>query len=209
MKYYTSLLICIFIVLFCGCYEKPYNKLEYHNTIINNNVIHNNMFLDHDRPKSYPNMYRFPKNYYKISDEMYPDVKKRDLPTLKYILNTIKLPPYEKNYYDCSEASCQLEWILEGYGFKVYLASGTRHTWLLVQLDSGEMVAVESTLLCENNYNPDCAIRYENYYYHPEFYADTPDMFLIPHNNKRMLITQLDWWNHPKNIKIKKKIFNI
>ncbi|EHP86565.1 hypothetical protein [Methanotorris formicicus] len=210
---FVSYLMCISIVLFCGCYE------ELNNTNNNNNNAVDSIFLDHDVPKNYPNMDRFPKNYYKISDEMYPDVKKRDINTLRYILKTIKLPPYEENYYDCSEASCQLEWILEGYGFKTYIACGTvidsetkkpiGHTWLLVQLDDGKIVAVESTCLCENNYNPDCVIRYEDYYYHPEFYVDTPDMLLIPHNNKRLLITQVDWWNHPKNIKIKKEIFNI
>ena len=71
--------------------------------------------------------------------------------------------------------------------------------WIAVQLDDGKMVLVESTYPCENNYCPDYAIIYKNYNpnnivvvngnteYIPEFYADTPDMFLIPHNNRRGL----------------------
>ena len=236
MKYtnFISLLTFIFVILSCGCYEKPYiyKEPEIYSEMNDNNdsPCNNNIFLDHDKPKSYPNMHGFPKNYYKISDKIYPDVRKRDLDTLKCILRTIKLPSYKKNYYDCSEASCQLEWILEGYGFKTYLVYGilkenkekfgTPHMWVAVKLDNGKIVAIESTYLCENHYYPNSAIfcenynlnnviNYGNYYYYPEFYADTPDMLLTPYKNIRILITQLDWWNHPKNIKIKKKIFNI
>ncbi len=230
MQYQNGILLIVGIVIIsslCGCYEEYTNikhgstpnfnndKAECYNDGNNNKESYNiiksqNIFLDKDVSKNYPIMNKFPKRYYKISDEMYPDVIKKDLNTLEYILNTIKLPRYKKNYYDCSEVSCQLEWILEGYGFKTYIATNSNHAWVLVQLDDGKMVAVESTLLCENNYCPSQAIRYEDYpYYHPKHYVDTPDKLLIPYNNKRMLITQLDWWNHPKNIEIKKKLYNL
>ncbi|WP_244409517.1 hypothetical protein [Methanocaldococcus jannaschii] len=235
MDYKYFFITIILISIFCGCYEKSYSFVEYnrHYELNEPNNTKNpnydqNIFLNHDLPKTYPKMYKFPKNYYELSDKMFPDVKKRDLDTLSYILKTIKLPAYKKNYYDCSEASCQLEWILEGYGFKTYLVYGIldtygnsgSHMWVAVQLDNGKMVLVESTYLCENYYCPDYAIIYKNYNlnnivivrdmkYIPKFYADTPDMFLIPHNNRRFLITQLDWWNHPKNAEIKKEMFNL
>ncbi len=104
-----------------------------------------------------------PKNYYEIADKIYPKVKHENISTLYHILLTIKLPPYSKNY-DCSDSSAQLEWILEGYGFKAYLATSpypppgsngtTGHMWVMVRLENGNMVAIESTLLTKNNYHP-------------------------------------------------------
>jgi hypothetical protein len=112
-----------------------------------------------------------PKNYYKIADEIYPDVETKNITSLYNILIKTELPPYTVDY-DCSEASAQLEWILEGYGFKTYLATspypppgfnGTSgHMWVIVKLDNGELVAIESTLLTKNNYHPPGIIMGEN-----------------------------------------------
>jgi hypothetical protein len=154
-----------------------------------------------------------PKNYYEISDKLHPDVKHKDINTLYHILLKIKLPPYTKNY-DCSEASAQLEWILEGYGFKTYLATspypppgsnGTKgHMWVIVKLDDGESVAVESTLLTKNNYHPPGIIvgehekylnysyiyhdyitylkkySYKNYYVLPKNFTDFMENYYVP-----------------------------
>ena len=132
-KYLIYFIIITIISIFCGCYEESYNHIEYNkyykpNDNFKNPNYNGNLFLDHDLPKTYPKMHKFPKKYYELSDKMFPDVKKRDLNTLEYILRTIKLPSYKKNYYDCSEASCQLEWVLEGYGFKTYLVGGILST---------------------------------------------------------------------------------
>lgn len=124
-----------------------------------------------------------PKNYYKISDKLYPDVKNKDINSLYTVLLKIELPPYTKDY-DCSEASAQLEWILEGYGFKSYLATspypppgsnGTNgHMWVIVKSDNGELIAIESTLLTKNNYHPPGIImkKHEKYLNYSYLYHD-------------------------------------
>lgn len=85
---------------------------------------------------------------------------------LSEFLKKIKLPPYQEGIYDCSEASAQLEWILEGGGFKAYIADSNyfctplkigceAHSWVIVEVGGGDKVAIEATLLCSGeNYNP-------------------------------------------------------
>ncbi len=59
--------------------------------------------------------------------------------------------------FDCSETSAMLEWLLEGAGFNASIAStsGTfGHSWVLVTLANGDVVAIESTTLTQNYYAP-------------------------------------------------------
>ena len=154
------------------------------------NTSNNSIFIDELNKtfKTYPKMNKFPKNYYEVADGMYPDVKVRDIRTLYIILKNIKLPAYKEEYYDCSEASAQLEWILEGYGFKAYIAESPNpppgdsllnagHMWVIVELDNGELVAIESTYLTKNHYHPPGIImgnnrKYLEYSYLYQMYLD-------------------------------------
>ena len=117
--------------------------------------------------KNYHKSVYLPKNYYKIADETYPDVKNKDIDSLYIVLMNIKLSEYNRDDYDCSDVSAQLEWILEGYGFKTYIASSpysldkygninsnSGHAWLIVQLDDGEKVAIESTCFTQHSFHP-------------------------------------------------------
>jgi len=106
-----------------------------------------------------------PDRYYERAKEVYGSKapKIHDINTLYNVLITIKLPRYEMDF-DCSESSAALEWILEGYGFKTYIASADvappgarnpgRHTWVIVELDNHDRVAIEATMLAENRYRP-------------------------------------------------------
>jgi hypothetical protein len=154
------------------------------------NTSNNSIFVDELNKtfKTYPKMNKFPKNYYEVADGMYPDVKVRDIRTLYIILKNIKLPAYKEEYYDCSEASAQLEWILEGYGFKAYIAESPNpppgdsllnagHMWVIVELDNGDLVAIESTYLTKNHYHPPGIImgnnrKYLEYSYLYQMYLD-------------------------------------
>lgn len=107
-------------------------------------------------------------DYYYGTAESYVQ-KKYQVPEEKTIqglanfLEQVKLPVYKENYFDCSESSSIIEWLLEGAGFNAYLASnhslGERvvgpHDWILAELESGEKVAVEATRLTKGDiYTP-------------------------------------------------------
>jgi|GEM_PF-2965309 RNAse (barnase) inhibitor barstar len=122
-----------------------------------------------------------PDRYYERAKEEFGSKAPlvHDIDSLYKILMTLKLPKYEVGF-DCSESSAILEWILEGYGFKTYIAKaewappGSKypggHTWVVVELDNKDRVAIEATLLAENRYNPpgiivDPSLKYLKYSY--------------------------------------------
>ncbi|VUT26362.1 MAG: hypothetical protein MOIL_01523 [Candidatus Methanolliviera sp. GoM_oil] len=101
---------------------------------------------------------QLPKDYYEVA---YKEVKyhpeKHDINSLYTVLiNTDKLPGYKEDYFDCSEMSAYLEWYLEGMGFHSYIAHSDDldHMWVMVELDDGDMVAIEPALLAKGkNYS--------------------------------------------------------
>ena len=97
-----------------------------------------------------------PHGYYAAAREMYGDVGTHDLKNLTAVLNRTILPPYKKGVFGSTEASSYMEWYLEGHGFKAFVARSDvlHHTWVIVELDSGERVAIEPVMLTENKYSP-------------------------------------------------------
>ncbi len=61
---------------------------------------------------------------------------------------------YKEDVFDCSNMSAALEWTLENGGFHTIIVVGNlpwgdtgKHAWLLVEVDSGQYIPVESTKL--------------------------------------------------------------
>ena len=132
-----------------------------------------------------------PDRYYERAKEEFGSKAPlvHDIDSLYKILMSVKLPEYEAGF-DCSESSAVLEWILEGYGFKTYIAKAERappgskypggHTWVVVELDNKDRVAIEATFLAENRYNPpgiivDPSLKYLEYSYIYQSYSDALD----------------------------------
>jgi len=104
----------------------------------------------------------------------YTLVGEKNIRSLVAFLDQIKLREYEESVFDCSEASAMLEWLLEGAGFNASIASigGSifGHSWVLVTLDEGNVVAIEATSLTQNYYAPPGIVeapdgRYREYTY--------------------------------------------
>lgn len=104
-----------------------------------------------------PDYYGAARNYVTAN---YVPVGEKNVGDLASFLDQIELRDYVEDIFDCSEATSMLEWLLEGAGFSVSIASKSSyvsilsHTWVLVTLDSGDFVAIEATSLTQNYYAP-------------------------------------------------------
>lgn len=123
-----------------------------------------------------------PTNYYDVARETYGGtVSTHDIRSLYRVLmsEACRMPSYDFFTFNCSTASSRLEWVLEGHGFHTKLCISDRfsHTWVMVELEDGSWVAVESTLLTAGNYYPPGIIegpngRYREYSYLYQMYRD-------------------------------------
>lgn len=116
--------------------------------------------------------------YYKVSEEVtitnFDIPQQKNIEGLNNLLNQIVLRKYEKqSIFTCSESTSILEWILEGSGFNTKIATNQDlskipkenkeyHSWLIVQLENGDQVAIETTYLTKNNYHPPGIIETKN-----------------------------------------------
>jgi hypothetical protein len=122
----------------------------------------------------------------------------KDVEGLTYFLSQIPLREYELDKFDCSESSAFVEWLCEGAGFHVLIATGyardpylgipQRHAWVIVKLSSGDMVPIEATTLTipsrSDNFAP---------YYDPPSIYETPDDLI----KGEYLLSEFDWWTVP------------
>jgi len=145
-----------------------------------------------------------PEGYYSAAKDYAPKVNKHDRETLEKLLMEIKLPPYKRNVFDCTEASSFVEWYLEGAGFHTFIACSLsiHHAWVIVELDNHERVAIEATMLTENNYNPPGIIDNSNtyYYFPPKLYENPGQMISFVNSvkypgNVKYSKSEIDWWN--------------
>lgn len=145
-----------------------------------------------------------PEGYYEAARNYAPKVEKHDRETLEKLLMNLTLPPYKMNYFDCSESSSFLEWYLEGAGFHTYIGASLslQHAWVIVELDNGDWVAVEATMLTKNHYNPPGIIDAKNsYYYNPPKLYENPGQAISFMNDikypgyPKWTVDEIDWWN--------------
>lgn len=99
---------------------------------------------------------RIPREYYRVSKILHNPSKKHNIETLKKALMKVKLPKYNWRKFNCSHCSAYVDWYLKGMGFRTSLATSrfSRHMWVIVHLGKRKNVAIESTLLTSNYYNP-------------------------------------------------------
>jgi hypothetical protein len=158
-------------------YAKAYDGYEYSNQFENSKI----------------NYYDAARNYVSMN---YAPVGEKNIANLVAFLDQIEFRDYEESVFDCSEASSMLEWLLEGAGFSASIASNDSyifgHTWVLVTLDTGDIVAIEATQLTLNNYAPPGIIeapdgRFREYTYEYKMFLEwkeryPPDLYAYDPN---------------------------
>ncbi|KXA89357.1 hypothetical protein AKJ62_03310 [candidate division MSBL1 archaeon SCGC-AAA259D14] len=114
-----------------------------------------------DAPVQYLTYYYGTAENYVSKNYEIPDEK--TVQGLAEFLHQIKLPEYVEDYFDCSDTSSVVEWLLEGAGFHAFVAMNYElgetepypHNWVMVELRDGELAAVEATLLTSGDiYSP-------------------------------------------------------
>jgi len=140
-----------------------------------------------------------PLDYYNVAVSYvaahYEPVSKKDIANLANFLGHVLMRQYEENVFNCSNTSAMLEWLLEGEGFNTSLATtpAWKHMWVLVTLDDGSVVAVESTQLLQNNCFPPGIVETPNGNYRE--YTYLYEAFLQWENDYHINITFEEWRN--------------
>jgi hypothetical protein len=115
------------------------------------NTIPRRSFVSRNRNKVYIGetfAYRMPKVIYvKIITDDYYLVRERIFgrDNLTRAISFRWLKSYEANVFDCSEMSAFLEFWLERYGFNADIVADHTHSWVLVEIEPGNWIAVEAT----------------------------------------------------------------
>lgn len=107
------------------------------------------------------------------------------LERLKAILNFKWLVDYKENYFDCSERSACVEYLLENEGFNSNIVVDETHAWVIVEVKPGKFVHVEAAAS------------------QPYIISGKPYIYLynsIFDVNKGN-ISEYDWWNVAKENK--------
>ncbi|AKG90698.1 hypothetical protein GAH_02032 [Geoglobus ahangari] len=96
-----------------------------------------------------------PQDYYLAAKNISPNVSVHDISTLAAVLSNVSVSCGEDGL-NGGEVAAYLEWYLEGAGFDTYIARSEvlNRMWLIVELDSGDRVAVEPEMLCKGSYIP-------------------------------------------------------
>jgi len=132
-------------------------------------------------PPGTPASQVLPPGYYDEARKTYGELSVHDIRSLYNVLmsESCKMPSYDFNVFNCSTASARLEWVLEGYGFRtrLYMSSFYQHTWVMVELDDGSWVAIESVYLTSGIYYPPAIIEgpngeYREYSFLYQMYRD-------------------------------------
>lgn len=94
-----------------------------------------------------------PRKYYEYSDEIYPDVPK-NMESLNASLMSVS-PVNCIESMKVPELASYIEWYLEGFGFKTYIAKSDSigKIWIIVKLNDSD-VAIDPEYFCSNSYNP-------------------------------------------------------
>jgi len=111
--------------------------------------------------------------YYKIVQRSYGREKLNEALSIKW------LKQYEENIFDCSEMSAFLEYWLENKGFNTDIVTNADHSWIIVEVEPGRWVHVESTgskpyITGENSYNH----RFKDIYQAMKYMSDDYDWWI-------------------------------
>jgi len=130
----------------------------------------------------------------------------KNITNLVAFLDQVQLRDYVGDVFDCSETSAMLEWLLEGAGFNASIALTSSafwgHSWVLVTLNNGDTVVIESTSLTQNYYAPPGIIeapggRFREYTY--EYRMQMQGYSIIPSPFPSLGIpTRETYYNPPK-----------
>jgi len=77
-------------------------------------------------------------DYYLSSKRIY------GLDKVKAILDFKWLVDYKENYFDCTERSAFVEYLLENEGFNAEIVENINHCWVIVEVEPGKFVHVEA-----------------------------------------------------------------
>ncbi len=151
-------------------------------------TVPNRTFRSRNRNKVYLKekfCFRLPKivDVKLMTDDYYiPVDRKYGMDNLKDALNFQWLKSYEPNVFDCSEMSAFLEYWLERKGFNADIVLNSTHSWVVVEVEQSNWIAVEATgispsIIPEKKYNH----RFKDIYDAMSYFRD-----------------ECDWWNEIK-----------
>lgn len=80
----------------------------------------------------------------KVSDYYLPVKRIYGLEKLKAIIDFKWLVDYKENYFDCSERSAFVEYLLENEGFNTDIVGNETHCWVIVEAEAGKFVHIET-----------------------------------------------------------------
>ncbi len=167
-----------------------------------------------NNPLDYPEYYYSSARNYLASNYELPEEK--NIQGLADFLNQVSIRPYSRDYFDCSEMSTIIEWMLEGAGFRAEIALNyslkerkipkEAHSWIMVDLGNQNEVAVETTYLAEGNYFPPGIVEapngsYKEYSY-VTYYNKTHSTSLISDDEsmKQELYNPCETYESPKDL---------
>lgn len=128
-------------------YKGAYNFSEALYSVIK--TIPKNSLKSRDINLIYPGeviRFRFPYKIVltKISNYYIPVKRVYGLEKLKAILDFKWLVDYKENYFDCSERSAFVEYLLENEGFNTDIVGNETHCWVIVEAEAGKFVHIET-----------------------------------------------------------------
>lgn len=80
----------------------------------------------------------------KVSDYYLPVKRIYGIGRLKANLDFKWLVDYKENYFDCSERSAFVEYLLENEGFNTDIVGNETHCWVIVEAEAGKFVHIET-----------------------------------------------------------------
>ena len=130
----------------------------------------------------------------KVSDYYLPAKKVYDIERLKQIIDFKWLVNYQVNYFDCSERSAFVEYLLENEGFNADIVSNENHCWVIVEVKPGKYVDVEAVA------NPPYIITdkpylhcYNSIYEAMQRNADEYDWWNVAKEHKEFISRKVSW----------------
>jgi hypothetical protein len=116
----------------------------------------------------------------------YSNVKRcYGLKRLIVAINFKWLADYKANYFDCSERSAFLEYLLENEGFNTLIVEDKSHCWIVVEVEKGKFVHVEAVS------SPPHIMEAREYFY----------CYKTVYDAIQTSSTEYDWWNISKQHK--------
>lgn len=131
----------------------------------------------------------------KVSDYYLPVKRIYGIGRLKAIIDFKWLVDYKENYFDCSERSAFVEYLLENEGFNTDIVGNETHCWVIVEAEAGKFVHIET--VASPSYfidNKQYLYRYRSIYEAMQSNSDEYDWWNVAKVNKYFISNRISSW---------------